>query len=118
MSGCLKLGGHFRIHRNHDFLFVIHYGVPMLDILIDPIFEAIPENGRTDIDQPLFWDFGQIYVIRKVAVNHVHVTHVLEDLLDRQVLVLRHIEGFHLVVLHVIFSPANDVLQKVNRDVL
>ena len=51
-------------------------------------------------------------------MNHVQIAHVLEDLLDCEVLVLGHIEGFHLVVLHVIFSPANDVLQKVNRDVL
>ena len=118
MGGSLKLGCHLRVHGDHDFLFVIHDGVPMLDLFVDPLLEALSEDGRADVHQPLLRNFGQINVIREVIVNHVQIAHEFKNLFDRQVLVLRHVQSFDLVILHVSFSPGNYVLQKVNRDVL
>ena len=42
----------------------------------------------------------------------------LEDLLQSQVLVLGHVDGLDLVVLHATFFPGQDVFQKVDGGVV
>ena len=90
----------------------------MLDLLVDPLLESLSQDGRANVYQPLLWDLWKINIIWKVGVNGGLVTDIQKDLLDRQVLVLRHVQRFDPVVLDISLSPGDDVLRKVYSDVL
>ena len=46
----LELGGHRRIHGNHDLLLLGHERVALFDLLVDPVLEGLPEHSCTDVD--------------------------------------------------------------------
>ena len=118
MSTSLKLCSRVRIHGYHHFLLGIHQVVTMLNLLMDPLFESLSQDGRTNVHEPLLWDLWQVNLIRKVTMNNMLVTDIQKDLLNRQVLVLWYIECFHLIILDILLSTSDDILEKVNRDVL
>ena len=76
MCAGLELGSHFRIHRNHHFLLGIHQGVPMLNLLVDPLLESLSRDGRANFPQPLLWDLWKINVIWKVGMDSGLVTDI------------------------------------------
>ena len=45
----LELGGHLRIHGDHDLLLLGHEGVAFLHLLVDPLLEDLPDDGRADV---------------------------------------------------------------------
>ena len=48
----------------------------MLDLLMDPLFEALSQYGRANVHQPLFWDLWKINVIGEVGMNDRLVTDI------------------------------------------
>ena len=67
MSGCAELGGHLRVHRDHHFLLGAHDGVSFLNLVMNPLLEAITQNYSTYIDNPLLRDLRKVDVIGKVV---------------------------------------------------
>ena len=63
MGARLELGGHLRIHGDHDLLLLGHEGVAFLHLLVDPLLEDLPDDGRTDVDDPLLGHFLQVWLI-------------------------------------------------------
>ena len=113
MRGSFELGRHLRIHGDHDLLFLVHERVPFLHLLRNPAFEFVTDHGRKDINQPLLWDLWHIDLFRQVHIDDWMVCGVFQDLIDRQVLVLRDVDRFDLVVRDMRLSPTHDVLQEV-----
>ena len=118
MGGGLELGRHLGIHGDHDLLLLAHQCIPLLHLLRDPGLELFTENSRDDVDQPLLWDFRHVDLVGEVHEHVGLVDDELEDLLDGEVLVLRHVEGLHLVVVDVCLPPGQDVLEEVDGDVV
>ena len=118
VGGRLELGGHLRVHGDHDFLLGVHDVVPLFDLHGHPLPEAVAEHCRKDVDQPLLWYLGQINLVRQVHRDDRLVGGELKELLGRQVLVLRHIHGLDLGVADVGLPSGNDVLQEVDRHIV
>ena len=97
MCGRLELGKHLRIYRDHDFLLLIHDSIPLLDLISHPISEWLSDHGSTDIDNPLFRDLGQVWLVREVEPNILMSANKLQYFLDRQVFVLRNMYVFEFI---------------------
>ena len=118
MSGGLELGGQLRIHVDHDLLLLRHQGVALLNLLCDPVSETLAQHGSTYIDYPLFRNLRNVNLVRHVGFDLRHRSNILKDLLEREVLVLRHIQCLDRVVGHIGLLGADQVLQEVNCDVV
>ena len=118
LSGCLELGCQLGIHVDHDLLLLRHQGVSLLNLLGDPTSEVLAQHGGTYVDDPLFWNLWNVNLVRHVGFNLRHPTYILKDLLEREVLVLRHVQCLHRVVGHIGLLAADQVLQEVDRDVV
>ena len=97
MGAGTELGRHLRIHGDVDLPLVGHQRVPFFHLVDDPILKRVTEDGRTDVDQPLFRHLGKIWVVRQVMLEPWLVSGEGQDLLDGQVLVLRDVQRLHLV---------------------
>ena len=56
---------------------------------MDPVLEVLAEHSSAHIHDPLLRYLSQIRLVREVKVNSSSVAHVVEDLFERKVLVLR-----------------------------
>ena len=113
-----ELGGHLRIHGDHDLLLLRHERVPLLDLLGDPLLEVLAHDGGADVQDPLLRDLRQVGLVGQVQVDLRVLAHEGEDLLERQVLVLRHVDVLDGVVVQVRLLPLHDVLEEVDRRVV
>ena len=118
MGGGLELGSQLRVHVDHDLLLLRHYGVPFLNLLSDPISEALSQHRGTDIDNPLFGNFWNVNLVRHVGFELGHLSNIGKDLLQREVLVLGHVQGLYLIIWDIGLLAADQVLQKVDGDVV
>ena len=57
MGAGRELGCHLGIHGYHDLLLLCHERVSVLDLLLDPHLEDLPEDGRAHVHNPLFGHF-------------------------------------------------------------
>ena len=114
----LELGGHLRVHRDHDLLLLGHDGVALFDLIADPFFELLAHDYSANVDNPLLWHFLQVWLIRQVHLDPRLVANERQDLLDGEVLVLRHVQRLNSVVLDVCFLARDDVLQEVNGHIV
>ena len=117
MCGGLKLGSQLGIHVDHDLFLLRHQGVSLLNLLCDPISEVLANHRGTYIDYPLFWNLWNVNLVRHVGFNLRNTSNIIKDLLEREVLVLRHVQCLHRVVRHIGLLAADQVLQEVDRDV-
>ena len=118
MSGSSELGSRFRIHCNHHFLLGTHDRVSFLDLVMNPLLEAITQNYSTYIDYPLLRHLGKVDVIGKVVQDVRLVAYELKDLLEGKVLVLRYIDSLDLVSLHPELLPVDKVFHEVDCGVI
>ena len=107
-----------RIHANHHALLFCHHSVAFFDLVHHPVPELLTQDGGANVDDELLGDLGQVDVLQEVVLHLRLVGDVLQDVLDREALVLRHVQGPDLVVLHVLLLPADHVLQEVDRHIL
>ena len=114
----LELGGHLRVHRNHDLLLLSHDGVALFDLIADPFFELLAHDYSANVDNPLLRHFLQVWLIRQVHLDPRLVANERKDLLDCEVLVLRHVQRLNSVVLDVCLLARDDVFQEVNGHVI
>ena len=118
MSACGKFRSHHRVHADHDLFLFRHNGISILNLISYPILEILTDYCGTDIDNPLFWDLGQVRLVRKVEPNILMSADKLQYFLDRQVLVLRYVYVLDGVVVQVRLLSFHDVFQEVHRNIV
>ena len=118
MRGVDELLGHLWVHRDHQLSLLGHQGVALLDLLSHPLLEWCAKHGCNDVDEPLLGRLWEVDLIGQVVGDIRVVVEEHHDLLQRQVLVLRHVEVLDAVVLEVPLLLVQDVLQEVDRDIV
>ena len=88
----VELGHHLRVHRDHDLLLLGHEGVPVFDLLGDPLLEVLTYDGRANVHDPLLGDLRQVGRVGEVQVDLRVLADESKDLFERQVLVFRHLK--------------------------
>ena len=82
------------------------------------MLKVLTDDSSDHVDQPLLGHFRQVNVVRQISVNLVLVSDVLENLLNREVLVLRYVQRLDVVVVDIALAPRQDVLQEEDGDIL
>ena len=118
MGAGTELVRHHRVHLDHDLLLVGHQGISILNLLLDPGLERLSQDSGTDIDDPLLRCLRDVGFVGQVMRDSRLLAGELEDLLQGQVLVLRHVHGLDFVVRDVRLLLGQDVLQKVDGNVV
>ena len=118
VGGGTEFGSHGRIHLDHNLLLLSHQGVPFFDLLRDPCPKVITNHGSTNIHNPLFGDLREVLWIWEVIGDLRPCADEVGDTLERQILILRNVDGLDLTVVEIGLLGAQDVLQKVDRDIL
>ena len=114
----LEFGCHLWVEGDHHLSLLGHLGVPLLDLLGHPVSECITDDRGTDVHNPLLRRLRQVNIIRQVVGNVGQVADEDHDLLDGEVLILRHVHVLDAVVLQVGLLLVADVLQEIDRDVV
>jgi hypothetical protein len=114
----LEFGCHCRVQGNHHLSLLSHLDVPLLDLFGDPFSELLTNNSGANIHNPLLRRLWQVNVIRQVVGNVRQVADEDYDLLDREILILRHVKVLDTVILQVGLLLVADVLQKIYRDIV
>ena len=69
-----ELCRHRGVHRNHDLIFVSHDCIMLLNLIVDPGLEVLPEDGRADIHYPLLGYYAKVWFVGKVHVlSLIHI---------------------------------------------
>ena len=110
VSGCTELGSHSRIHLDHDLLLLSHQGVPFFNLLRDPCPEVITNHGSTNIHNPLFGNLREVLWIWEVIGDLRPCADEVGDTLERQILILRNVDGLDLRVVEICLLGAQNVL--------
>ena len=113
-----ELLGHHRVHGDHHVSLLRHVGVALLHLLANPLLERLIDHGGADVDDPLLRRLGYILIIGEEVFDLWHVSDELQDLLDGERLVLRHVEVLDLVVEQVLLLLVQDVLKEVDGRVV
>ena len=118
MGAVLELLIHLSVHLYHHVSFLRHQLVPILDLRTNPLLEWVADDRRADIDDPLLGRLYQINVVGEEVSDVGLVRYEVQYLLDREALVLRHMELLDLVVHQVSLLLVEDVLQEVDGRVV
>ena len=110
MSGGTELGSHGRIHLDHDLLLLCHEGVPFFNLLRDPCPEVITNHCSTNVDDPLFGDLREVLWIWEVIGDLRSCADESRDTFEREVLILRNVDGLDLSVVEIGLLGSQDVL--------
>ena len=86
----------------------------LFDPLTDPVLERLADYRGTDVYDPLLGRLREVRLIRQVVVDVWMLADVLTDVLQREVLVIRHLAPLDLVVLQGLLLSADDVLEEVD----
>ena len=113
-----ELLSHDGVHGDHHVALLRHQGVAVFDLLADPSLEWLVDDGSTDVHDPLLRRLRQVLVVGEEGLDIGIVGDELEDLLDGEALVLRHVEVLDLVVEQVPLLLVQDVFQEVYRGVV
>ena len=106
VTGGAELGRHRRIHGDHHLFLLLHEDVALLDLLIDPLLEGVPEDGGANVHDPLLGNLREVELVRQVEVDESLSGDEGHHLLDAEVLVLRHVQRLHIVVAQVCLPPS------------
>ena len=118
MGAGVELGRHHGVHFDHDLLLLGHDGVALLHLRLDPGLEGLADDSRADVHNPLLGHLRHVGLVRQVIGDVGLLAGELADLLERQVLVLRHVQGLDFGVVDVRLLPRQDVLQEVDGHIL
>ena len=114
----LKLGSHVGIHCDHDLFLFGHVGVALLLLLADPLPERLADHRGAHVHDPLLGYLLDVWMVREIRLNLRLAGDELEDLLERQVPVHGDVHGLDIRVVDLPLLARQDVLQKVDRDVV
>ena len=103
---------------DHDLFLLGHQGVSLLNLLSDRISEVLTQLRSTDIDDPPFGNLWNVNLVRHVGSNLRYLSDVGKDLLQGQILVLRHVQGLHLIVWDIRLLAPNQVFQEIDCHVV
>ena len=118
MSACGKLLSHPRVHGDHDLFLVGHERVSLLHLVADPVLEHVAQDRGAHIDEPDLRNLGQVDVVREELLEPGLLRGEFQDLLDRQVLVLRHVDSLDVINVHERSLLRQDIFQEVDRRVI
>ena len=118
MSACLELGCHFGIHLDHHVSLFSHGLVPFLLAVVDPVPKFVSDDGSTDIDDPLLWNLVQIRFVGQEVEDLWMVASKVHDVVQSQVLVLRHVQSLDCIILEAKLFPITYVSKEIDGDVL
>ena len=118
MSAGIELGFHHRIYVDHHVPLVRHLVVALLDLVIDPVLEGLPGDGRDHVHHPLLRSMLHVRDIGQIVGNLRVLFGPLQDLLDGQVLVLWNVQGLDIVNMNPLLLSAYDRFEEVDRDIL
>ena len=114
----LKLGRHVGIHRDHDLFLFGHMCVALLLLLPDPLPERLANHRGAHVHDPLLGHLLDVWMVGEVRFNLWLTGDELEDLLERQVPVHGDVHGLDIRVVDLPLLARQDVLQKVDRDII
>ena len=118
VGGGPELGRHLRVHGDHDFFLGIHESISLLDLVLDPRSELFSQDHCADVYEPLLGHLLEVRIVGEVLHDDGSFARELKNALHREILVLRHIQGLDLFVLHMLFLSADDILDEVDRGVV
>ena len=96
-----ELGRHERVHGDHDLLLLGHQCVAFFDLLVDPFFKVISDDGSADVYDPLLRHLRQIRLIRKVEEDLWLGAGVLHHTFQRQILILGDVDVLRSIIRYV-----------------
>jgi len=87
-------------------------------LFTDPLLERLADDRRTDVDYPLFGSLRYVLIVRKEVSDVGNVGDELQDLLDGERLILRHVEVLNLIIQEVSLLLVQDVFDEVDGGVV
>jgi len=97
-SALVECCSNFRIHVNHDILLDCNTLIPFFHLAIDPIAEGIPEDGSSDIDDPLLWELELLLIAWEVFGSFLSMLfQEVGDVLEGQTLILWYISVTNII---------------------
>ena len=118
VGGGLVLGLHLRVDVDHHIHVPRSRGIPIFDLLADPVLERLADHGGADVDDPRLRRLREVRLVRQVPCDLGILPDELADVLEREVLVGGHVHRLDLVVLQGLLLASDDVLEEVHRHVL
>ena len=97
MEGSLNV----RVNRDRKVLLLHDFGVPLIDSSFDPVDERSTDHSRDDIAYPLPRHLPELLAVRQVVEDLRAALQLLDDLVERQVLVEWHADMGHMIHLDV-----------------
>ena len=114
----MELRSNHWVHRDHHVSLVRHLLVAVLDLRSDPLLERLANHSRTDIDDPLFRRLGEVLIVWEVVGDVWLTADELQDLLDRQALILRHVEVLDCIIEQEPLLLIVQVFEEIDRHVV
>ena len=114
----LELGRHLGIHGDHELALVGHEGVAVLNLVSDPLLERLAYDSCANVHDPLLRHVRKVRLIRKVRLDQGLGRDEGEHFLEREALVVRHVDGLDVRVVEAPLLPHEDIFQEVNGDVV
>ena len=102
----------FGVEVDHEVLLLGQLGVAGLDLVVDPVAEAVPEQGVGDVHDPLLRELEQLLVDRHMPLEFLIVAAARHDVLQRQAFILGKVQVVDLRSLDVLLDAADEVLEK------
>ena len=114
----LELGLHLGVDVDHHLPLLLHEGIPLLDLLLDPVLERLADHRGAHVHDPLLGRLREVRRVGQVVVDVGMLADELADALQGEIVVLRHMARPDLVVLQGLLLAADDVLEEVDRHVV
>ena len=90
-----------RVHRDRKVLLLHDFGVPLVDSGFDPADKRSTDHSCNDIAYPLPRYLPELLAVGQVVEDLRATLQLLDDLLEREVLVERHADMGHMTHLDV-----------------
>ena len=84
----MECGRHVGLHLDQEVSLLGDLYVAVLDLVLDPGAERLPEEGEGKIEEPLPWYLVHVAILGQVVVDDGVLPGLFEDALDAEVNVL------------------------------
>ena len=118
MRGLSELLSHLGIDGDHHIAFALDKFIACSYLLSYPVAEGGTDHSCTHVHDPLLGHLLEIRMIRQVVQDVPLLHREVADVLQRQVLITRHVDSLDLVVGQVPLSCVDDVLEEVDCHVV